>query len=362
MTRDKLDRPSHEKLVERVKDALNAQEHDIERLARIRTRIASGPVGGGTTLRHGHSGSRWWIGGSVLAAAAALLLLIAMPALDRRTTVSAAEILGRSRTALSAPVTGVELLTYDLSVAGVLADLVPPEQAGLFTVEETIDHDHPGRYRLLKLAADGTVMGGVADDPVRATRVRYLRANGRGYLLRFTAADAASFSLPALKRMALQTFIALMQAQGPQDVRDVPCESETCYEVTIPESVAGADALVSLTRGRALITTTDARLVEFSAVGEIMRRPFGIEFSLRQREIRSGSGMTDADFDIAPRPGDVVLEGSASSNPMWDVFERASRQSRRNPGDDRRHSHRVADEVLRRRGRHRDARPARAAG
>ena len=32
---------------------------------------------------------------------------------------------------------------------------------------------------------------------------------------------------------------------------------------------------------------------------------------------------TGRDFDIAPQPGDVVLEGNASNNPIWDVVARA---------------------------------------
>lgn len=73
----------------------------------------------------------------------------------------------------------------------------------------------------------------------------------------------------------------------------------------------------------AIVTAVDARLVEFSAAGQIAQRPFGIEFALRARDLRSASSVTDADFDIAARPGDIVLQGSASSNPMWDVVERA---------------------------------------
>ena len=125
---------------------------------------------------------------------------VVVPGVDRQTTVSAAEILGRSRTALGADVTGIEVLTYDLALEGLLGDLVPQDHAGRFTVEETIDHDREGRYRIVKLAANGQVVEGAADDALRQTRVRYLRANGNGFLFRFTAAEPTALSAPAMKR------------------------------------------------------------------------------------------------------------------------------------------------------------------
>lgn len=323
MTRQPLDDSSRERLVERVNDALTTHDPGSARLSAMRAQIASASVRGGTTLREGHSHSRWWIAGGVLAAAAALLVIVIVPAVDRRTTVSAAEILGRSRAALSTPVSGVEVLTYDLSVEGVLADLLPTEQAGRFTVEETIDHEHAGRYRLLKLAPGGDIVFGVVDDSVHGTRARYVRANGRGYLLRFTAADATSFSLPAVKRMALQAFITLMQTTGDQALRETWCDGEPCYEVTIPQAAHGAEGIVSLSRARALVTAADARLVEFSAAGQIAERPFGIDFTLRSRVVHDPGTIADSAFELVARPGDVVLQGNASSNPMWDVIERA---------------------------------------
>lgn len=324
MTRQVPDDRSRDPLVERVHDALSAHDPDDARLSAMRARVVAAPVRGGTTLRVGPRSSRWWIGGAVLAGAAALIVIVALPAVDRSTTVSAAEILGRSRAALSTPISGVEVLTYDLSVEGVLADLVPAEQAGRFTVEETIDHDRPGRYRLLKLAPGGGTVFGIADDSTRGVRARYVRANGRGYLLRFSAAaDAAPFSLPALKRTALQAFITLMQGSDNQALRETSCYGEPCYEITIPQASTDAEALVSLSSGRALVTAADARLVEFSAAGLIAQRPFGIDFVLRGRRLHDSQSLDAGAFELHAGPGDIVLEGSASNNPMWDVVERA---------------------------------------
>ena len=289
-------------------------------------RVDAAPAIGATTLRPVR-GTPGWVWSAGLAAAAALLLFfVVVPGVDRQTTVSAAEILGRSRTALGADITGIEVLTYDLALDGVLGDLIPEEHAGRFTVEETIDHDHEGRYRIVKLAADGQVVGGAADDAVRRTRARYLRANGTGFLFRFTAAEPTVLSVPALKRAVLQTFIAFMQTSSSQTLRELQRDGEACYQVEIAEGLVPAGLPFALGRARAVVTAADARLVELSAAGSVADRPFTIDFALRSREIRSAASATDDDFDIAPQSGDVVLEGGiviASSNPMWDIVARA---------------------------------------
>lgn len=324
MTHHVPDDPSRDPLVARVRDALEARTPDAATLAAIRARLDAGQVRGGTTLRATHRAPRWWIGGAALAAAAAIIVIVAVPAVDRSTTVSAAEILGRSRAALSTPVSGIEVLTYDLSVEGVLADLVPAEQAGRFTVEETIDHDREGRYRLRKLAPGGDVVFAIADDSAKEIRSRYLRANGRGYLLRFSEAPAAAtVSVPAVRRMALQAFITMMQASKDPALHETTCDGEACYEITVPGASAGAAGLVTLSTARALVTAADARIVEFSAAGSIAERPFGLDFALRSRIVREPAADDAAAFELTPRTGDVVLEGNASKNPMWDVVERA---------------------------------------
>ncbi|MEP6916478.1 MAG: hypothetical protein ABJC89_12565 [Acidobacteriota bacterium] len=297
----------------------------------LRTRLfqgqAPGPASrairtpGATTMRTVRPTSPWlWSAG--IAAAAVVLFVVIVPGVDRNTTVSAAVVLGRSRTALAAPVSGVEVLTYDLDFDGVLGDLIPVEQAGRFTVQESIDHDHQGRYRIVKLAPDGQMVGGAADDPLARTRVRYVRAKGRGYLLRFEGAEFTALSLPVVKRAALQTFIGLMQASAGQTLRDVRRAGEACYEIDIPQNAVAPGSLVALARARAVITAADSRLVEFSAAGALMDRPFSLDFALRSRERRTASAADARDFEIAAQPGDVVLEGDGSGHLIWDIMAR----------------------------------------
>ena len=311
------------RLIARAVDAAGSGALPQDVRQAVRTRLIGASAAGATTLRPVRAVPKWAWGIPLAAAAVIALIVIALPGVDRRTTVSAAEILGRSRTALAAATDGVEVLTYDLELAGVLADLIPEEQSGRFTVRELVDHDHEGRYRIVKLDGRGQIVGGAADDPLRGTRVRYMRANGRGFLLRFEGAEPITLSLPALKRTALQTLIGIMQASSSQTLQQVPCDNDTCYRIEIPAHAMPEGALIALDTAHAIITRAEAQIVEFSASGHVAERPFTIEFALRSRELRPASSAQDADFDIAPQPGDVVLEGNASNNPVWDVVARA---------------------------------------
>ncbi len=310
------------RLIARVVDAAGRDELPSGLRGAIGARLDNA-TRGATTLRPVRRMRLWAWGIPLTAAAAIAFFVYVVPGVDRRTTVSAAEILGRSRTALAAPVAGIEVLTYDLELAGVLAELVPEEQSGRFTVQELVDHEHVGRYRIVKLTAGGQIVGGAADDPLRGTRVRYMRANGRGYLLKFDGATAVEFSLPALKRTALQTFIGFMQASSTQTLREVQCGNDACYQIDIPGGAMAGGTLVALDSARAVVTVADSRLVEFSAAGRITDRPFMVQFALRSQEYRPSAAAQDSDFDIAPQPGDVVLQGNASGNPVWDVVTRA---------------------------------------
>lgn len=313
---------SRRRLTDRVVNAAGAAEIPDALRARMRTRLVEMPATGATTLRTVRRTPRWAWGLPLAAAAALLLYFVVVPGIDRQTTVSAAEILGRSQAALSAPVSGVEVLTYDLDLEGVLGDLVPAEQSGRFTVQELIDHDHEGRYRVVKLAPDGRIVGGAADDTLRGTRTRYVRVNGRGFLLHFDGAAPTALSIVALKKSALQIFIGLMQTSATQTLREIDRAGERCYEITIPGVSVPATSLVALDRARAVVTASDARLVEFSAAGRVSGQPFTVDFALRSRELKPSGSAVDADFDLMPEPGDVVLQGDATTNPLWDVFTR----------------------------------------
>ena len=313
---------ARQRLVNRLREAAaNLGDMSDSRRAQLRTRVINPPAAGATTLRAARNRARWMWGVPAAAAAALLTYFVIVPGIDRQTTVSAAEILGRSQAALSAPLTGVEFLSYDLEIGGALADLIPADQAGRFTVQELIDHDHDGRYRIVKLAPDGSVVGGAADDTVRGIRTRYARVNGRGFLLRFDGAAPTALSVVALKKSALQIFIGLMQTSTSQTLREFERAGEPCYEISIPGVTVPATSLVALHGARAVVTAADSRLVEFSAAGSVSGQPFTIDFTQRLRMLNSGP-TADDDFELKPQPGDVVLQGDATNNPLWDVLTR----------------------------------------
>jgi hypothetical protein len=309
----------------RIEDAAGAGELPPGARSAMLAQLARTTAAGATTLRPVRPVRRWPWAIPLAAAAAIALFVYVIPGIDRQTTVSASEILGRSRSALAAPTSGVEVLTYNLEVSGVLADLIPEEQSGRFTVQELVDHDHEGRYRIVKLTSTGQIVGGAADDPLRGTRTRYMRANGRGYLLRFDGAAPTALSIPALKRTALQTFIGFMQASSTQTLKEVQRGADACYQIDIPGGAMVSGSLVALDSARAVVAVADSRLVEFAASGRIADQPFMIEFALLTQDIRRGDSTEAADFDIAAQPGDVVLEGDASQSPIWDVVTRALR-------------------------------------
>jgi hypothetical protein len=309
-----------------VRRAMNPVRLADDARARIARRLTQESTNatrrsGATTLRGVASPWRWHAGWIATAAAAALIVAWAFPAVDRSTTVSAAEILDRSQQALSASVSGVEKITYDLTLDGILLQLLPEGQAGRFTVEETVDHDHPGRLRIVKLADDGRLAAGLADDPVARTRVRYVRFDSRGYLLRFTDAPALPLSLASARRLALQVLLGLMQTSANPSLVEIDRSGEAAYEITVPAiAVSGP---VVLQRARAVIGREDARLLDFDAAGSIGPQPFAVTFNMRTRELRGASRGDTSDFTLGPSPGDEVIEArGTSSMPVWDAISR----------------------------------------
>lgn len=313
-----------------VRDAIKPVRLSDEARARIAERLARGDadgtrLSGSTTLRAVAPAWRRYLRWSAAAAASVLVLAWTLQTIDRSTTVSASEILGRSQQALSAATSGVEKITYDLTLDGVLLQLLPEGQAGRFTVEETIDHDHPGRLRVVKLAADGRLAAGLADDPVARTRVRYVRFDSRGFLLQFTDAPAPPLSLASARRLALQVLLGLMQTSANPSLAEIDRGGDVAYEITVP-AIAVSGPIV-LQRARAVIGREDARLLDFDAAGSIGAQPFAVTFNMRSRQVR-GTIEDDANaFTIAPSPGDDVLEARATSSiAVWDVIRQCLRQ------------------------------------
>lgn len=310
-----------EKTLGAVRAAADGLRLSDDARARIERKLAGGAAGATTLRAPEHRWPRRTIWSAAVAAAAILVTIALLPAIDRQTTISAAEILGRSQQALSAHAAGIEVLTYDLTVEGVLEQLLPRDQTGRFTVEEVIDHDHPGRYRLLKLAPDGQVVGGIADDPLAGARSRYVKLDGQGVLLQLTDTSPGALSVVALKRLALQTLIAMMQASEQKVLRELDRDGEPAYEIAVRGTPAPA-GVITLKTARAVVGKVDARLLEFDAEGTIGSQPFAVTFNLRTRDLRPAEGVRPSDFAIEPQAGDRVIQARGDqAAPLWTVVE-----------------------------------------
>jgi hypothetical protein len=291
-------------LLARVRAASEDVALTPEARERIARRLARG-ASGATTLREAPLRRSTRTTAWIAAAAVILIGFLVWPMLDRSTTLSAAEVLGRSQQALVFPGTGVESVTYDLLLGGVLEELLPIEQSGRFTVVETIDHDHHGRYKVVKLGPDGRMMAGLVEDPVAGTRAWYVVLDGRGRLLRAAHAQPAIFSFVEARTFALQTLIGMMQASNSAALQETVRSGEPAYAVDVPGD-ADASGPITLARGRAVIAKSDWRLLDFEAEGAIAGRPFSITFNLRSRshEVTAPQGA----FSLTAGQGDQVID------------------------------------------------------
>jgi len=302
-----------------------------EARTRIALRLARESAGGaqpsGSTTLRAVPRSSWRYAAWAIAAAASLLLLVWIArTVDRNTTVSAAEVLVRSQQALSAHASGIETMTYNLALEGVLQQLLPEPQAGRFIVEETIDHDHPGRLRLRKFSADGQLAAGAADDPVTRTRIRYMRLGSRGMLLRFTNVPSSPLALSDARRVAFQVLLGLMQTSTNPSLTEITADGEPAYEIVVPP-LAAAPGSIALDEARAVIRRDDARVVEFHAGGRVGAQPFAISFTMLTRDLH-GPSRSDSDlFSIAPQPGDEVIDADgAAPLALWDAIGQCLRR------------------------------------
>ena len=167
-----------------------------------------------------------------------------------------------------------------------------------------MDHDHQGRYKLVKLGADGRVVGAVAEDPAAGTRAWYFVIEGRGHLLRASDGKPALLSSAGVRTFALQTLIGLMQASNSAALSETTRGDEPAYQIDVP--LADGQGAITLQRARAVVARADARLLDFDAAGAIGGRPFAITFNLRSRGIESGVA-PDA-FSLAANSGDEVVD------------------------------------------------------
>jgi hypothetical protein len=289
---------------------------------RVRRAVIAGrPVQGATALRSSTSPVAWRRAGVVsavaTAAVVALVIFGVLPRLGAPTSLSAAEVLGRSLQTLT-NATGIERVEYELVLTGLAS--------GTHRIEHLIDHDNPSRYHLRSFGPDDRVQSAIAQDPSRGRRSQLVRVEGRNYIVNVPTGGAFP-SVPQMAQAQIEAVIGMMQATSDQNLSVVSSPEGTRYIVEIPAVVpSGPGAALDLYQARAVIDGRDFRIQEFDASGALLKQPYTVSFRLIRREALSSGSVGDDAFTIPASAGDVVLDGEASDEPWVDVLTTALRE------------------------------------
>jgi hypothetical protein len=298
--------------------ALMETEGSIPATAETRLRAAvtsGGVVRGATALRGSAPPSSWrpgaWLSAVATAAVVALIVFLVLPRFGAPTSLSAAQILGRSLQTMSAA-RGVELLEYELSIGGL--------SGGPHRIQHLIDREHPARYRFVNYGPDGLPESAISQDPFSARRSELIRVDGRNYIVRSPARDTL-LSLPQMMQAQLEAMITLMQATADQKLTILESTAGRQYLIEIPPVTPKEGAgTFDLYQARALIDARDFRIREFAASGALLKQPYSVTFKLTRELLRQPAEVPPAEFEIPSGPGDVVLEGEGASDPFSDVL------------------------------------------
>jgi hypothetical protein len=297
--------------------------------ARMRDAIAAGGHARGATTLRAQPRQSWhrpgWVSAAATAAAIAIVVFLILPRFGAPTTLSAAEILGRSLQTLSGT-TGVETLEYDLFITG--------EMPAPHRIEQLIDHDQPGRYRFSNYGPDGVLESSIGQDGHGGRRFVLIRVDGRNYIINMASAGEVRLSLPEMRQALVETAITMMQATSDPHllIEDTPTGRNYVVEVPPVTPTSGA-APFDLYQARAVIDEGDFTIRELEARGSLLKQPFSVSFKLLRRSVRPSSEVAAHEFEIAAGPTDVVLEGDSTNNPVADVVTTLLREIGRAKGN-----------------------------
>jgi hypothetical protein len=281
--------------------------------ARVRQSISSGGAPRGATTLRGPLSTGWQRPALVtaLGTAAAIVLVVfwLLPRTGAPTTLSAAEVLGRSLKTLSAN-QGVEFLNYEL-VADGLAQ-------GSWRIHHVIDYAQPTRYLVSAYAPDGTLEFALSQDPQREVRSQLVRVDQRNYIVDVEPMGRPVLSLPQVGQALIEMAVTMMQASADQHLT----VQGNRYVIEIPPvPPRDGTAMLELYSARVVVRgDEDFRIDEFEASGALLRQPFSMSFKLLTRDVRGAEGVPASAFEIPRGPDDVVLRGTASEEPVRELL------------------------------------------
>ena len=280
--------------------------------------------GGATRLRESRNrrlrAAHTWGYGIGLAAATLIAILFVTPALRKGdATVSAAEILAKSASQLSAAVTGgVELLEYQLVLDGVPKEMMPDGADGAYRVQQAIDHNVPGRFRFASFGPDGHLLTSIAEQPGKG-RVMAVNVEGQPYRFEVSLpAKGGGMSLPEMERLHMEASIAMMQAAGNQMVETIDGPHGKLYRIEMPRvSGPGTSPVWDLSEARVMIDARDYRITELSVRGSFLKQAYSLTYRLISHSV-IGSVPPDT-WDVPAMPGQIVISGEGTNVPTHDV-------------------------------------------
>jgi hypothetical protein len=297
--------------------------------ARLRDAVVSGGPARGSTALRPYAPRGWrrpipWVSALAAAAIVGLIVFAGLPRFGAPASLSASEILGRSLRTLTGA-HGVEQLEYELMFTGF---------PGPHRIEQLIDHDHPDRYRVADVGPDGVLQSAISEDSLARTRSHMVRVDGRNYLIELTSTQAPPFSLPQIAQAQIETVIGMMQATADPKLTTIEAAGGPQYVIQIPTiTPASGASVVDLYQARVVIDGGDFRIRELEASGMMFKVPYSLSFKLIRRVTRPASQVGPNEFAILPQPGDVILKGDATNDPISDVLGTVLRELGRLKGN-----------------------------
>jgi hypothetical protein len=266
------------------------------------------PARGATVLRPARAAMRRPLWASLAGAAvvAAIVVFLVLPRVGAPSTLSAAQIIDRSIVQMTGG-SGVELLEYELVLASEYRWRAGASEES-YRIVQLFDRGNPAHFKFAQFGRDGVLLSATAQDPVQARRTEMQRVDGRNYIVRVTSLPAPLLPLPQMLQTQAEAILRAMQLDGDQHLTLLDDPDGPHYVIVLPSAPpAAAGTPLVLNDARVDIDGRDFRVRAFSAHGMLLGVPFDVSFTLIN-QIKAAA-VAPGDWEIEPRPEDVVIEG-----------------------------------------------------